>query len=148
MLRIPVAAVALLLSIAVFASDRPNRQPQMIATTGRIIKSNTRDKTMTVSGPASAAGNNILPKQRSWRVGLQLPGLVIPGGLTIPWPQPKSSSTVETRDEYTIITTTDTVFQDGGEDIQFEDFKTGETISISGALKGTTLTASRLAKWN
>ena len=119
----------------------------MIATTGRIIKINTRDKTLTVSGPASAAGNNMLPRQRSWHFGIQVPGILIPGGLPIP-SQSKSSANLENRDEYTVLTTTNTVFQDGAEDIRFEDFKSGETVSIHGALKGTTLTAARLAKWN
>ena len=149
MLRIPVAAVALLVSMSVFASDRPNgERSQVVATTGRIIKINTKDRTLTVSGPASAAANNVLPRQRTWRFGVQIPGILIPEGLTIPLPQTKSPSTVERRDEYTVLTTTDTVFQDGADEIQFQDFKSGETVSIHGALKGTTLTASRLAKWN
>jgi hypothetical protein len=59
----------------------------------------------------------------------------------------KSTSTVKNVYEYTIVTTGDTVFQDGVDAIRFEDFKSGETISIHGVLKGTTLTASRLAKW-
>jgi hypothetical protein len=132
-----------------FASDRPNgERSRVIATTGQIIKINTSDKTLTVSGPASAAGNNLLPRQRSWRLGVQVSGIFIPGRLTIPLPQAKSPSNLERQDEYTVLTTTDTVFQDGADDIRFEDFKSGETISIHGALKGTTLTAARLAKWN
>jgi hypothetical protein len=39
------------------------------------------------------------------------------------------------------------VFQDGGDVIRFEDFKTGETISIHGVLEGKTIVASRIAKW-
>ena len=60
---------------------------------------------------------------------------------------PKSTSSVKNAYEYTIVTTGDTVFHDGVDAIRFEDFKSGETISIHGVLKGTTLTASRLAKW-
>lgn len=134
--------------MSVFASDRPNgERSKVIATTGRIVKINTRDKTLTVSGQASAAGTNMLPRQRSWHFGIQVPGILIPGGLPIP-SQPKSSANLEKRDEYTVLTTTNTVFQDGADDIRFEDFKSGETVSIHGALKGTTLTATRLAKWN
>ena len=38
--------------------------------------------------------------------------------------------------------------EDGGDSIRLEDFKAGETISIHGSLTGTTLTASRIAKWS
>jgi hypothetical protein len=62
-------------------------------------------------------------------------------------PQPNPPSDGETRDDYTVVTTCDTVFQDGADPIRFEDFKIGETISIHGVRKDTTLTASRLAKW-
>ena len=61
--------------------------------------------------------------------------------------QPKRTSSVKNADEYTVVTTDNTVFQDGADAINFEDFKSGETISIHGVLKGTTLTAFRLAKW-
>jgi hypothetical protein len=60
----------------------------------------------------------------------------------------QSVPNIEHLDEYTVLTTSDTLFQDGSDSIAFEDFKTGETISIHGELKGTILTASRLAKWN
>jgi hypothetical protein len=58
-----------------------------------------------------------------------------------------SNSSVKNAYEYTVVTTGDTLFQDGVDAIRFEDFKSGETISIHGVLKGTTLTAFRLAKW-
>jgi hypothetical protein len=61
--------------------------------------------------------------------------------------QPKRNSSVKNADEYIVVTTGDTVFKDGVDAIHFEDFKSGETISIHGVLKGTTLTAFRLAKW-
>jgi predicted lipoprotein len=51
-------------------------------------------------------------------------------------------------DDYIVVTTSGTVFQDGGDNIRFEDFKNGETVSIHGSLKGSVLTASRLAKWD
>ena len=148
MLRIPLAAVAFLVSMSVFASDRPNgERSKVIATTGRIIKINTRDKTLTVSGPASAEGLEYAAQTAVVAFWNSSTGILIPGGLPIP-SQSKSSANLENRYEYTILTTTNTVFQDGAEDIRFEDFKSGETVWIDGALKGTTLTAARLAKWN
>ena len=50
-------------------------------------------------------------------------------------------------DKYRVLTTGNTVFQDGADPIQFEDFKAGETISIHGMLSGATLKATRVAKW-
>ena len=49
---------------------------------------------------------------------------------------------------YTVATTSETLFQDGAEFIRFEDFRSGETVSIHGLLQGKTLTASRIAKWD
>jgi hypothetical protein len=94
---------------------------QTIATTGRIITISATGRTMRVS--------NSLPLRTGEEV------------------QPKSNSSVKNAYEYTVVTTGDTVFQDGVDAIRFEDFKSGETISIHGVLKGTTLTAFRLAKW-
>jgi hypothetical protein len=95
--------------------------PQTIATTGRIVTISATERTMTVSSSlALRNGNGDQPKR--------VPGLKNP-------------------DEYIVVTTGNTVFQDGVDAIHFEDFKSGETISIHGMLKGTTLTALRLAKW-
>ncbi len=107
-----------------FNSDWSRRQhpPQRIATTGRIISINARERTMRVSG--------LLPVRIDR--GDQL----------------KCTSSVKCADEYTVVTTGDAIFQDGADAIRFEDFKSGETISIHGVLKGMTLMASRLAKWN
>jgi hypothetical protein len=102
-------------------SCRRDHPPQTIATTGRIVTISATDRTIRVT--------NSLPPRT--------------GGDG----QPKSTSSVKNAYEYTIVTTGDTVFQDGVDVIRFEDFKSGETISIHGVLKGTTLTASRLAKW-
>jgi hypothetical protein len=97
------------------------RRAQTIATTGRIVTISATDRTIRVS--------NSLPLRT--------------GGEA----QAKSTSSVRNAYEYTVVTTGDTVFQDGVDAIRFEDFKSGETISIHGVLKGTTLTAFRLAKW-
>src|SRR5262249_50071403 len=104
-------------------SDSCDRKhsPQRIATTARIITIGT-DRTMIVSG--------------------SLPLRTGKGS------QPKRASSINNTDEYIVVTTADTVFQDGADSIQFEEFKGGETVSIHGAFKGTTLTASRLAKWD
>src|SRR5207253_10634325 len=84
-------------------------------------------------------------------------GFTLPGGITIALPSiltgrnPSSkpvSNEQNNLDEYTVVVTKDTVIQDGGDSIRLEDFKTGETISIHGVLSGTTLTASRIAKWS
>jgi hypothetical protein len=58
------------------------------------------------------------------------------------------TSDVACRDEYTVVTSSDTIFQDGGDSIRFDDFKNNDMISIQGLLTGTTLTASRVAKWD
>jgi hypothetical protein len=120
MLRIISVTLALLVAMSVFAKDGPNRRakPMFIATTGRIIAVDARARTMMVSGSGGPAI-------------LQLKSTV-------------SSSL----DQFTLVTTSDTLFQDGADPIRFEDFKTGQTISIHGQLKGTILTASRVAKWD
>jgi hypothetical protein len=51
-------------------------------------------------------------------------------------------------DEFIVVTTTDTLFQDGADPIRFEDFKLGDTISVHGKLRGSVLRASRVAKWD
>jgi hypothetical protein len=88
-------------------------------------------------------------------VGLkQRIGVTLPGGITIALPGRSSKThskpaddTMSNLDEYTVLTTKDTVFQDGVDDIDLKDFRTGETISIHGVLNGNILTASRIAKW-
>jgi hypothetical protein len=100
------------------SQDRP---PRTIATTARIVTISTTDKTMRVSSSLALRNGK--------------------------GDQPKRISGFKNTDEYTVIATAHTVFQDGVDRIHFEDFKTGETISIHGLLKGTTLTAFRLAKW-
>ena len=51
-------------------------------------------------------------------------------------------------DVFSVVTTGRTLFQDGADPIRFEDFKTGETVSVHGRLRGLVLTASRVSKWN
>ena len=51
-------------------------------------------------------------------------------------------------DEFTVVTTSDTLFQDDAEPLRFEDFSIGDTISVHGRLRGMVLAASRIAKWD
>lgn len=125
---LPIAVLSL------FASARSNADSERnpIATTARIIKINAKTKTMVVRSevPADAAPQ---------RVEFRVPGMMIPGGISIAVP-------AKTWD-YTVVTTSETAFQDGIDALRFEDFKSGETISIHGVLSGKTLTATRVAKW-
>jgi hypothetical protein len=156
--RIFCVTVFSLVAMTVFAADSPKGEQEMfIATTGQIVKINARARTMLVRGSEGPAIRDVPPIQpTSWqRMGVKGPGIRIPGCITIALPgrsgkAPQSKPTPDTTslDEYTVVTTNDTVFQDGADPIQFEDFKSGETISIHGILKGMTLTASRVAKWN
>jgi hypothetical protein len=159
MRRILTVAAGLLAATSVFSSNSFTREhpAQMIATTARIIRIIAKNRTLVVSGSEGAAIHHMVAqKETLWpRIAVQLPGITFPRGITFPLPggnarapQPTSTPNIEHLDEYTILTTSDTLFQDGSDSIQFEDFKTGETISIHGELKGTILTASRLAKWN
>jgi hypothetical protein len=82
-------------------------------------------------------------------------GVTLPGGITIALPgrntkNPPKSTTESTNnlEEYTVVITKDTVFQDGSDPIRLEDFRAGEVISIRGVLGGSILTASRIAKWD
>jgi hypothetical protein len=158
MRRILIVATCFLAATSAFSSNFLTREhpAQMIATTAHIIKINERNRTLIVSGSEGAAVVHHISPQKEIslpRIAIQLPGITFPGGITIPLPRgtakpPQSVPNTEHSDEYTVLTTSDTLFQDGSDSIQFEDFKAGETISIHGELKGTILTASRLAKWN
>jgi hypothetical protein len=90
------------------------------------------------------------------RIGVRMPNMRMPGGISISLPGratkvPAAKTTPDVANnlnEYTVVTSNDTVFQDGIDSLRFEDFKSGETISIHGLLSGSTLTASRIAKWD
>jgi hypothetical protein len=157
--RIVSVAVVLLVAVSVSAKDRFTREPEQvfIATTGHIIKIDAEARTMRVRGSEGPAVRNLLSagEHSRQRFGVKMPGILLPGCIKIGLPGrtgkvPRSKSTfgIPNLDEYTVLTTSDTVFQDGGDSIRFEDFKNGETISIHGVLRGATLTASRVAKWD
>jgi hypothetical protein len=156
--RIFSIALLLFLAISANASDRFARDPEQvsIATTGRIVRMDLKNKTLKVRGSDNQNQNlpirNIAQMMQSLR---QRIGLILPGGISIGLPGRNGKNTpkpaadaANNLDEYTVIITKDTVIQDGGDNIRLEDFKTGETISIHGILSGSVLTASRIAKWS
>jgi hypothetical protein len=117
------AAVIFLVAMSVFAtgSINGNQGRRAIATTARIIRINSKTRTMLVRSAESPAVSGIETF------------IVLPE-----W----------AGTEYSVVTTSDTEFQDGADPLQFEDFKRGETISIHGVRNGRwTVTASRVAKW-
>ena len=126
---IVTTAGILLLLTALFANaaDRDHFAPDstLLATTGRIVSMDLKNKTFKVRASEGFSGPTVLLVGGA---GIHLPG--------------------HAANEYTVVTTGKTLFQDGGESITMEDFKTGETISIHGTLNGTTLTATRIAKWS
>src|SRR5215468_1167898 len=155
--RILSIVVILLVTASAFATDRFNRDPEQIsiATTGRIIKIDAKNRTMKVRGSEGSAVRSAAPpevKESLWqRIGVKMPNMRMPGGITISLPgrttkvptaKPAPDSTTNLN-EYTVVTNSDTVFQDGIDSLRFEDFKTGETISVHGFISGSTLTASR-----
>lgn len=120
-------AVVLLAVFSVFATARSDADsgPTSIATTARIIKVHAKARTLVVRSSENTAA-------REWPV-------MLPGRITLTLPTKGTG--------YTVITTSQTAFQDGSDPLKFEDFKSGETISIHGVRNGRTLTATRIAKW-
>ena len=160
--RILSIAVVLLVTASAFATDRFNRDPEQmsIATTGRIVKIDAKNRTMKVRGSEGPTTRIAAPPDMRvslWqRIGVRMPNMRMPGGISISLPGratkvPAAKTTPDVANnlnEYTVVTSNDTVFQDGIDSLRFEDFKSGETISIHGLLSGSTLTASRIAKWD
>jgi len=159
MKQISLIAIVFVMALSASAADRFARDPEQtsVATTGRIVKVDQKSRTLKVRG---SDGQSLSIRSVSQSVSQMMQGLkqrmgvTLPGGITISLPgrggkntsKPGADST-NNLEEYTVVTSKDTVFQDGGDSIRFEDFKTGETISIQGVLNGSILTASRVAKW-
>ena len=155
--RILCIAIVLFATVSASAADRFTRDPEHVslATTGRIVKIDLKSKTLRVRG---SDGQSLSIRSVSQNISQMVGGLkqhigvTLPGGITIALPgrgrsAPKpADNTGNNLEEYAVVTTNDTVFQDGSESIRFEDFKTGETISIHGVLNGSTVTASRIAE--
>jgi hypothetical protein len=128
-----------------------------VATTGRIVKVDWKAKTLRVRGSDGQTPSVRVVSQNfsQMMTGLkQRIGVTLPGGITIAFPgrtkSPVPAKTDDIKnnlDEYTVVTTEDTIFQDGADSVRFEDFKNGDVISIHGSLNGSTLTATRIAKW-
>src|SRR5215813_13291621 len=134
--RILSIAVVLLVTASAFATDRFNRDPEQmsIATTGRIIKIDAKNRTMKVRGSEGPAVRNAVPadmKESLWqRIGVKMPNMRMPGGITISLPgrttkAPATKPAPENTNlnEYIVVTNSDTVFQDGIDPLRFEDFK-------------------------
>jgi hypothetical protein len=159
MARVVTVSIVLFIASWVFMTDTFGGPEQIfIATTGRIIMINATARTILVRGsddppvvsnsPATQESSKRCNVVRMLRIMLGGVGAGLPE-ITVKMPQSKSSSDLaNSLDEYTVVTTDETEFKNGGESIRFDDFKSGETISIHGVLKGKTLTASRLAKWD
>jgi hypothetical protein len=158
--RILPFAMALLIAVSASAAERfaadpdPNPAGTSIATTGRIMKIDAKNKTFKVRG---SDGQTLTIRNLSQSISnlmqgvKQRIGIALPGGVSIPLPgrknPPRSQEKPNSLEEFTVIVTDDTVLQDGVDSVRFEDFKNGETISIHGILDGSVLTAARVAKW-
>jgi hypothetical protein len=151
-------AILLFLAISANAADRFARDPEKVltATTGRITKIDYRNKTLKVrvADGQTLSVRNVSQNLSQMMQGLkQRLGVTLPGGITIAWPgrstktPSKPQQEAGNGDEYTVVVTSNTIFEDGSEPLDFEDFKTGETVSIRGVLDGAVLTATRVAKW-
>jgi hypothetical protein len=153
MKRISSIVVLLIVAISANGADRFARDPEQIslATTGRIIRLDLKNRTLKVRGSDNQSLRNISQMMQSLK---QRIGFTLPGGIAIGLPGRNGKSSAKPAgeatnnlEEYTVVITGETVIQDGGETIRLQDFKVGETISIHGVLMGDTLTASRIAKW-
>jgi len=138
--------VVLLAAMTADASDRFAGKPPNIpiSTTGRIITVDPVARTMKIRGSEDIAAHS---------AGDRLAGILCSGSIKVSFPANlrQARPTVNLADhlgEYKLVTTGDTIFQDGADSIRFEDFGIGETVSIRGILNESVLTASRVAKWD
>ncbi len=157
--RVVTVSIVLLIALRVFMTDTLGAPEQIfIATTGRIIRIDANTKTMMVRGSEDppVVSNPPVAQESSRQCNIVRMVRIVLGGVGVglletagKMPQSKSpSEPTNSLDEYTVVATDETEFKNGGDSIRFDDFKSGETISIHGVLKGKTLTASRVAKWD
>src|SRR5215831_18254924 len=140
MIRMLSIAAVLFFTASVNAADRFSPDPEQlsIATTGRIVKLDLKNRTLRVRGSdaqAGAAASQPVQNSSLWqRLGLNLPrGIRIDlPGLNGKRPSKPAANAEHNLDDYTVIITNDTVIQDGADPIRLDDFKAGETISIRG----------------
>src|SRR5579862_1348369 len=126
--RILSLTTVFLVAMPMFANGRPCRQagPMFIATTGRIIKIDTEARTILVRGSEGSVRTLQSAEQHSWQHTGVKTGIILPGGIKIGLPgktnvpPPKSTSGIPSLDQYTVVTTNDTLFRDGGDSLQFE----------------------------
>jgi hypothetical protein len=160
--RILSIAILLLVTASAFATDRFNNvnnqdlRQTPIATTGRILRIDLKNRTLKVRGAESQSLRNVPEiKESLWqRLSARMPSVRKPSiAIALPGHNSRSSSAKSATDnqppnEFMVVTADDTVFQDGVETLRLEDFRAGETISIHGVLSGSTVNASRIAKWD
>jgi hypothetical protein len=146
-----------LFAASAFATDTFNNLPEQmaVATTGRITRIDLKSGTLRVRGAEGQSPKSIPEiKESLWqRIGVKMPSVRMPCLIAIALPGHTSKISSKPTDtispnEFLVVTTDDTLFQDGSDPLQLEDFHVGETISIHGVLNGTTLKASRIAKWD
>ena len=149
-------AILLLMTASAFATDRFNNQDVRqtpMATTGRILRIDMKNRTLKVRGVESQSLRNMPEIRESlWqRISVKMPGVRMPA-ISLPGHNTRSAAKPASENlppnEFMVVTTDDTLFQDGIETLRLEDFRTGETISIHGVLHGSTVNASRIAKWD
>src|SRR5262249_25963214 len=128
MIRTLSIAAVLFFTASVNAADRFSPDPEQIsiATTGRIVKLDLKNRTLRVRGGDAQAVAASQPVQNSslWqRLGLSFPkGIRIDlPGLNGKRPSKPTSNAENNLDDYTVIVTDDTVIQDGADPIRLED---------------------------
>jgi hypothetical protein len=144
-----LVALSTAFSAAASDGDRPAGDGMFIATTGRIVNIDLKNRVLRVRGNDSKPARNFAQA----RSHVSSSVITLPGGLRIHIPMrverpSKTTAGTPNLDEYTVVITGKTLIQDGGEPISLEDFREGETVSIHGVFNGNILTASRLSKWS
>lgn len=158
--RILSIAILMLVTASGFAMDRFNQDPPQtpIATTGRILRVDLKSRTLKVRSSESQA--RLTPdiiKESLWqRISGKVPSVRMPSIAILLTGRSARNSSVRLGpdganvgpNEFFVLTNDDTIYQDGVDPLHLEDFHAGETISIHGMLTGSTLHASRIAKWD
>jgi hypothetical protein len=158
--RILSLAILLLVTASAFATDRFNNYNNQdlrqtpIATTGRILRIDLKNRTLKVRGAENQSLRNMPEvKESLWqRISVRMPSVRMPA-ISLPGHNARNSSAKPATynlppNEFIVIISDDTIFQDGIDMLRLEDFRTGETISIHGVLNGNSVNASRIAKWD
>jgi hypothetical protein len=157
--RTLTVALFLIVTASSFAADSSNNNNQelrqvSIATTGRILRVDLKNRTLKVRGSENQSLRNMPEvKESLWqRITVRMPSVRMPA-ISLPGHSTRNSSAKLMSEnlppnEFTVFTADDTLFQDGVETLRLEDFRSGETISIHGVLSGSTVHAFRIAKWD